>query len=196
MASNDNLDTAPAGNVADDSYVSRPGHKHEPLPVVSDSERVEDPLDRRVADSDEQLCKSNLGCLIISYRRVLAYTLYYGVAVRANVMMLARAFETDITLVIPSHLLQRVMTRKLLISPTSLMGVPAAPSLAKATANLVMRKVYPPMTGRAQQMWPRRSSYNCWTSLPCVVGTQYDQVEALRAIYWLCYTHVLYGYNH
>ncbi|KAI0169902.1 hypothetical protein GGR52DRAFT_487378 [Hypoxylon sp. FL1284] len=46
---------APSGAVADDSYVSRPGHKHEEMPVQSDQERVEDPIDENVADSDAQL---------------------------------------------------------------------------------------------------------------------------------------------
>ncbi|KAK0715066.1 hypothetical protein B0H67DRAFT_233354 [Lasiosphaeris hirsuta] len=39
----------------DDSYVSRPGHKHEPIPVISDSERVEDPIKGNAADNDAQL---------------------------------------------------------------------------------------------------------------------------------------------
>ncbi|CAJ2500701.1 Uu.00g035540.m01.CDS01 [Anthostomella pinea] len=46
---------APTGDVADDSYVSRPGHKNDALPVISDQERVEDPIDDRTADTDEQL---------------------------------------------------------------------------------------------------------------------------------------------
>lgn len=46
---------APSGAVADDSYVSRPGHKNEEVPVQSDREVVEDPIDENVADSDLQL---------------------------------------------------------------------------------------------------------------------------------------------
>ena len=46
---------APTGDVSDNSYVSRQGHKGEPLNVVSDQERIEDPVDARTADSDEQL---------------------------------------------------------------------------------------------------------------------------------------------
>ena len=46
---------APSGDFSDNSYVSRQGHKGEPLNVVSDQERIEDPIDARTADSDEQL---------------------------------------------------------------------------------------------------------------------------------------------
>ncbi|XXH06041.1 hypothetical protein Hte_012486 [Hypoxylon texense] len=46
---------APSADVADDSYVSRSGHKNEEIPVQSDRERVEDPIDEAVADSDVQL---------------------------------------------------------------------------------------------------------------------------------------------
>ncbi|OTA94084.1 hypothetical protein M434DRAFT_394988 [Hypoxylon sp. CO27-5] len=53
MSSYDN--EAPSGNVADNSYVSRPGHKNEKIPVQSDGDLVEDPIDGRKADSDEQL---------------------------------------------------------------------------------------------------------------------------------------------
>lgn len=45
----------PQGNAQDDSYVSRPGHKQEDIPVQSDNAEVEDPIDGNVADSDEQL---------------------------------------------------------------------------------------------------------------------------------------------
>ncbi|ETS84584.1 hypothetical protein PFICI_02609 [Pestalotiopsis fici W106-1] len=40
---------------SDNSYVSRPGHKNEALGVVSDETKIEDPVDSRTADSDEQL---------------------------------------------------------------------------------------------------------------------------------------------
>ncbi|KAI1843631.1 hypothetical protein JX266_010264 [Neoarthrinium moseri] len=46
---------APTGEFSDNSYVSRSGHKHEPLGVVSDQERIEDPIDGNTADSDRQL---------------------------------------------------------------------------------------------------------------------------------------------
>lgn len=49
----------PKGDVADDSYVSRPGHKDEPVGVVSDQERIEDPIDADKADSDEQLARDD-----------------------------------------------------------------------------------------------------------------------------------------
>ncbi|KAI1496358.1 hypothetical protein F5X99DRAFT_74383 [Biscogniauxia marginata] len=47
---------APSG--ADNSYVSRPGHKDEQIPIVSDQDRVEDPVDAE-ADSDEQLARDD-----------------------------------------------------------------------------------------------------------------------------------------
>jgi hypothetical protein len=47
----------PSGEVSDNSYVNRTGTKHEPIQVTSDTERVEDPIDARTADSDEQLGK-------------------------------------------------------------------------------------------------------------------------------------------
>jgi hypothetical protein len=49
------LQDAPAGDFRDDSYVSRQGNKNEPLPVQSDGDRIEDPIDENVADTDEQL---------------------------------------------------------------------------------------------------------------------------------------------
>ncbi|KAI1415005.1 hypothetical protein F5Y13DRAFT_187694 [Hypoxylon sp. FL1857] len=53
MPSYDN--EAPSGNVADNSYVSRSGHKNEEIPVLSDRDVIEDPINERKADSDEQL---------------------------------------------------------------------------------------------------------------------------------------------
>jgi hypothetical protein len=44
---------------ADDSYVSRSGSKNEPIGVVSDNQRIEDPINGATADSDEQLGKHN-----------------------------------------------------------------------------------------------------------------------------------------
>lgn len=52
------LQDAPSGDFQDDSYVSRQGNKNEPLPVQSDADRVDDPIDGDIADSDEQLGKS------------------------------------------------------------------------------------------------------------------------------------------
>jgi hypothetical protein len=49
---------APSGEFRDDSYVSRSGHKNEPLAVQSDNDRVEDPINADKADSDAQLGKS------------------------------------------------------------------------------------------------------------------------------------------
>jgi len=49
------------GNVQDDSYVSRSG-QNESVPVQRDGTAVEDGIDARTADSDEQL-----GKFILSY---------------------------------------------------------------------------------------------------------------------------------
>jgi hypothetical protein len=46
---------APSGEFRDDSYVSRPGHKSESIPVASDQERIEQPTSIRDQDTDEQL---------------------------------------------------------------------------------------------------------------------------------------------
>lgn len=51
----ENLNDAPTGEFQDDSYVSRSGHKSEPLAVQSDGAKVEDPIDPKTADTDEQL---------------------------------------------------------------------------------------------------------------------------------------------
>ncbi|KAK3687565.1 hypothetical protein B0T22DRAFT_457522 [Podospora appendiculata] len=45
---------APSGRFQDNSYVSRPETKHEPIQVISDSERVGG-IDPNVADTDAQL---------------------------------------------------------------------------------------------------------------------------------------------
>lgn len=47
----------PPLELQDDSYVSRPGHKNEPAPVMSDGERVEDSANGSDANSDAQLGK-------------------------------------------------------------------------------------------------------------------------------------------
>ncbi|KAK0637002.1 hypothetical protein B0T17DRAFT_651661 [Bombardia bombarda] len=46
---------APTGEVHDNSYVSRPGHKHEPMQVVSDNERLNSGANPAAANSDAQL---------------------------------------------------------------------------------------------------------------------------------------------
>ncbi|KAI3319675.1 hypothetical protein HD806DRAFT_539020 [Xylariaceae sp. AK1471] len=50
---------APSGDVADDSYVSRSGSKNEEVPVLSDKDRIDDPIDEAQADSDEQLVRDD-----------------------------------------------------------------------------------------------------------------------------------------
>lgn len=47
----------PTGDVADNDYVSRTGQKQAPVPVQSDNDTVEDPIDGDKADSDAQLGK-------------------------------------------------------------------------------------------------------------------------------------------
>ncbi|KAH6964403.1 hypothetical protein HG530_003735 [Fusarium avenaceum] len=54
MSSN-GVQDAPTGDYQEDSYVSRPGQKEQPIPVQSDSDRVEDPIDAEQADTDAQL---------------------------------------------------------------------------------------------------------------------------------------------
>lgn len=48
---------APAGIAGDDDYTSRTGQKQAPIPVQSDNDLVEDPVDPDTADSDQQLGK-------------------------------------------------------------------------------------------------------------------------------------------
>ena len=49
-------------HAGDDEYVSRTGQKQAEVPVQSDNDVVEDPIDAQTADSDAQLRKSAL-CL-------------------------------------------------------------------------------------------------------------------------------------
>lgn len=49
------VENVPTGAVQDDSYVSRPGEKAEPIPVQSDNMKIEDPINSNTADSDQQL---------------------------------------------------------------------------------------------------------------------------------------------
>ena len=54
--SNDSaVGTAPAGDLDDNDYVTRPGHKYDPVPVQSDEDLVTDPIDAKTADSNAQL---------------------------------------------------------------------------------------------------------------------------------------------
>lgn len=56
MSSTRNLGEVPADvPTGEDNDNTRSGHKGEEIPVVSDQERIEDPIDADVADSDEQL---------------------------------------------------------------------------------------------------------------------------------------------
>jgi len=48
---------APAGDAQDNDYTSRTGQKQGPIPVQSDNDAVEDPIDAKTADSDEQLAR-------------------------------------------------------------------------------------------------------------------------------------------
>ncbi|KAM0436638.1 hypothetical protein ACHAPT_002347 [Fusarium lateritium] len=49
------VEDAPSGEFQENSYVSRSGEKAEPIPVQSDSMKVEDPIDAGKADTDAQL---------------------------------------------------------------------------------------------------------------------------------------------
>jgi hypothetical protein len=46
---------APAGEAQDNGYVSRTGQKQGPIPVQSDNDAAEHPIDGHTADSDEHL---------------------------------------------------------------------------------------------------------------------------------------------
>ncbi|KAF8857837.1 hypothetical protein BDZ45DRAFT_674447 [Acephala macrosclerotiorum] len=50
---------APAGDAQDNDYISRTGQKQGPIPVQSDNDAVEDPIDGATADSDEQLARDD-----------------------------------------------------------------------------------------------------------------------------------------
>jgi hypothetical protein len=49
------IGTAPSGYLDDNDYVTRPGHKDDPIPVQSDEDLVADPIDAETADSNAQL---------------------------------------------------------------------------------------------------------------------------------------------
>lgn len=50
---------APTGDVQDNEYVSRQGDR-QPISVLGDDAKVEDPIDAETADSDAQLGMSKL----------------------------------------------------------------------------------------------------------------------------------------
>ncbi|GKT63916.1 hypothetical protein ColTof3_11255 [Colletotrichum tofieldiae] len=54
MSSNE----APTGEVKDNEYVSRQGDR-QPISVVDDDAKVEDPIDTETADSDAQLARDD-----------------------------------------------------------------------------------------------------------------------------------------
>ena len=54
---NDQYETTNDQATQDNDYTSRPGQKQAPIPVLSDNDAVEDPIDPETADSDEQLGK-------------------------------------------------------------------------------------------------------------------------------------------
>ncbi|KAM5362672.1 hypothetical protein ACJZ2D_012417 [Fusarium nematophilum] len=54
MSSRD-VEDAPSGEFQENSYVSRQGEKAEPIPVQADSDKIEDPIDPNMADTDVQL---------------------------------------------------------------------------------------------------------------------------------------------
>jgi hypothetical protein len=49
------LGDVPAGEAVDNDYTSRTGQKNAPVPVQSDNDAVEDPIDAETADSDAAL---------------------------------------------------------------------------------------------------------------------------------------------
>jgi hypothetical protein len=52
------LGDVPAGEAVDNDYTSRTGQKNAPVPVQSDNDAVEDPIDGETADSDAALGKA------------------------------------------------------------------------------------------------------------------------------------------
>ena len=65
MSSGLNEQETPSGEFREDSYVSRPGNKAEPLPVKSDADQIEDPIDPNTADTDEQLGMASTPCVLV-----------------------------------------------------------------------------------------------------------------------------------
>jgi len=60
-----NLENAPSASFEENSYVSRPGEKDQPIAVQADSDRVEDPIDAEEANTDAQLgMLKNFHCTI------------------------------------------------------------------------------------------------------------------------------------
>jgi hypothetical protein len=56
-SADEQYETTNAQATQDNDYTSRPGQKQAPIPVQSDNDAVEDPIDPETADSDEQLGK-------------------------------------------------------------------------------------------------------------------------------------------
>ena len=54
-AMSSNAEEVPQGNTRNDEYVSRQGAKNESVPVQSDQDTVQDPIDPNTADTDAQL---------------------------------------------------------------------------------------------------------------------------------------------
>ncbi|KAL6925232.1 hypothetical protein FSST1_002506 [Fusarium sambucinum] len=57
------LENAPSASYEDNSYVSRPGEKDQPVAVQADSDRVEDPIDAEQADTDAQLERDEMDAI-------------------------------------------------------------------------------------------------------------------------------------
>lgn len=53
-------ENVPSGEFSDESYVSRPGQKQDPIPVTSDNAPVESGVNAETADSEEQLGEFSL----------------------------------------------------------------------------------------------------------------------------------------
>ncbi|KAF5007123.1 hypothetical protein FDECE_6554 [Fusarium decemcellulare] len=53
--SSQGVEDTPSGEFQENSYISRPGEKSEPIPVQADSAKIEDPIDADTADTDAQL---------------------------------------------------------------------------------------------------------------------------------------------
>ena len=58
----------PTGEVVDNDYTSRTGQKDANVPVQSDNDTVEDPIDAETADTDAQLGESMVRVLILENR--------------------------------------------------------------------------------------------------------------------------------
>ena len=59
----------PQGDAQDNDYVSRTGQKDANVPVQSDNDAIEDPIDGATADSDAQLGTSRF--LLLTLTRII-----------------------------------------------------------------------------------------------------------------------------